>query len=241
MGAPIFWDGDLAAAAQKITNGTLYQSDPTIIGYYGADYDTNPYNVVSFDSIKLPGICRVKGLTKCNVKNKKAPGTKGNKPTVLGYAPAEFDVVVTYWMPNHLSIVKTEIDRLWNIPMANPRYLKRGTGGTTKTIDPAQFTHAVYHPELSDMLGIRYCVINQVSIPQEGKEPGTRQIEIKCTENRDPGKKDVTATPKPAPVKRHVNFNGPTPQNSSQLPPPSQDPANMSLVPQNFTPEGGVS
>ena len=233
MGAVVFWDGDFAAASQRITNGTLYQSDPSIFGYYGADYDTNPDNIVSFDNIKLPGICRIKGLTKCNVKNKKAPGTKGNKPTVLGYAPAEFDVICMYWTPGQLTIIKREIDRLWNVPMANPKYV-----GRTKKIDPAQFTHAIYHPDL-DLFNIRYCVINQVSLPEPGKEVGTKQIQIKCTENRDPGKKDVTATPKPAPVKRHINFNGTLPKNSSQLPAPSQDPANMSLAPQLFTPSGG--
>lgn len=244
-GAVAFWDGVIAEEDTVLTaghldsittSGSLTADDATVVGYTGRDYATKPWELVSFDDIRLPGLCEVKGLVKCNVKNKKAPGSKGNKPTFLGYAPAEFDIVCTYWTPNQWDILQDEADRLWNIPMSNPRFIR---GSKTK-IDPAQFTHSIDHPKLQ-FLKIAYCVINQVSLPREGKVPGTMVVEIKCTENRDPGKKDVTATPKPAPVKRHHNFDGPQVQNSSQMPPPSQNPANMSLVPQLFTPAGGVS
>jgi hypothetical protein len=249
-GSVIFWDGvdqsvidsqivsnsdAKVAGAVRIGGNTnsLYQGDPSIVGYTGLDYDPNPWNSFWVDHIRLPGVCRVKGLTKCNVKNRKAPGSKGNKPTVLGYAPSEFDVICTVWTPNHLSITEYAIGQLWHRPMINPRVL----AGTTK-IDPAQFTHAVYHPKL-DLMSIRYCVINQVGLLEDGKEPGTMTWAIKFTENRDPGKKDQTATPKAAPVKRDPSFNGPQPKNGGQLLPPSQDRANMSLVPPLFTPSGG--
>lgn len=244
-GAVAFWDGVLADEDATLTAGSLDSittsrsltvDDATIVGYTGRDYATNPWELVSFDDIRLPGLCEVKGLVKCSVKNKKAPGSKGNKPTVLGLAPTEFDIICTYWTPNHLDLILDEIDRLWNIPMANPRYLR----GNTKKIDPAQFTHSIDHPKLR-MFQIFYCVINQVGLPHDGKVPGTQVIEIKCTENRDPGKKDVTATPKPAPVKRHHNFDGPPVQNSSQVLPPSQNPANLGLNGPPTPPNGGSS
>lgn len=244
-GAVVFWDGVIDDEDTSLQSGlldnittsrSLTNNDGNIVGYTGRDYATNPWETVSFDDIRLPGICEVKGLTKCNVKNKRAPGSKGNKPTVMGYAPAEFDISCRIWTPSHLDIVLDELDRLWNVPMANPRFLR---GSKTK-IDTAQFTHSVDHPKLQ-ALKIFYCVINQMGLLRDGKTPGEMVLEIKCTENRDPGKRDVTATPKPAPVKRHHNFDGPQVQNSSQMPPPSQNPANMSLVPQLFTPAGGVS
>lgn len=240
MAGVVFWDGVLDDAQNDLLSGrigknsrALVQDDQTIVGYTGADYDTNPWNVVAFDNIRLPGFWDVKGLAKCNVKNKKAPGSKGNKPTILGYQPIEFDLVGTIWTPNQWDIMQDEIDRLWNTPMANPHYI-----GKSKKIDPAQFTHAIDHPKLQ-AFKIAFCVINQFGLPRDGKDPGTMIFEIKCTENRDPGAANVTSTPKAAPVKRHHNFDGPQPKNSSQLPPPSQTPANMSLEPVNFTPAGG--
>jgi len=242
MAGVIFWDGVLANAdadlAQKRVGAdstALINDDRTVVGFTGRDYDGNPWNVFSFDDIRLPGVSDVKGLPKCKVKSKKAPGSKGNRPTLLGYEPIEFDITCTIWTPSQWDLMQEMIDALWNQPLSNPRYI-----GRTKNIDPAQFTHAVDHPKLQ-AFNIRYAVITQWGLPHDGKEPGEMVFDIKCLENRDPGSKNVTATPKPAPVKRHPNFDGPRPQNSSQLPPPSYNPDNMSLAPQLFTPAGGVS
>lgn len=267
-GAVAFWDGVLANEDTVLmagllnnitTSGTLTNDDGNVVGYTGRDYATTPWEIVAFDDIRLPGICDVKGLTKCNVKNKKAPGSKGNKPTFLGYAPAEFDVICRFWTPSQWDIVLDELDRLWNVPMGNPQTISTGATKlvqigqnaagsaitktqkiTKKRIDPAQFTHSIDHPKLQ-ALKISYCIINQVGMPHEGKTPGEMVIEIKCTEIRDPGKMDVTATPKPAPVKRHHNFDGTPPKNSSQLPPPSQDAANLGLKGPPVPGAGGTS
>lgn len=236
MAGVIFWDGVLDQVAKDfvIAPWQLISDDDNVVGSTGRDYDVNPWNVVSFDDIPLPGICEVKGLPKCKVKSKKAPGSKGNRPTLLGYDPIEFDITCTIWTSSQWDIMQDLIDTLWNKPLANPRYI-----GRTRNIDPAQFTHAVDYPSLQAFM-IRYAVITQFGLPREGKVPGAMQFDIKCLENRDPGNRNVTATPKPAAVKRHKNFDGPRPLNSSQLPPPSYTPANMSLAPQLSTPADGL-
>jgi hypothetical protein len=251
-----FWDGIVAAEDTELmaglldnitTSRNLTADDAAVIGYTGRDYATNPWELVSFDGRPMPGLCEVKGVTKCNVKNKKAPGSKGNKPTSLGYAPSEFDVMITVWTPSQWKLLQSQLDRLWNIPMGKPSEVLAAVDakgriipGTKQRIDPAQIGHSIDHPALQ-ALKIINCVINQVGIPHNGSVVGTKVVEMKCTENRDPGKKNHTATPKPGQVKRDPNFDGPKPKNSSQLLPPSHNPANMSLVPPVFTPSGGTS
>jgi hypothetical protein len=118
---------------------------------------------------------------------------------------------------------------------ANGRVIR----GTAKRIDPSQIGHSIDHPALQT-LKIVNCVINQVGIPHNGSVVGTKVVEMKCTENRDPGKKNHTATPTPGQVKRNKNFDGPLPKNSSQILPPSHNRANLGLVPPPATPDEGT-
>jgi hypothetical protein len=226
MGGVPFWsnpstvDGFGGEGTGTGPAGQVYAED-AILGdgsKIGSAWDT-----VKFAGIRLPGVCEVKGVAALQVDNKKPKQADGSTISITGYMPGPFEVTCMVWTDTQWDVLQKAIDVLWETP--------------TKKSKLASVAVDVSHPGLQT-LRIKSCAIVSVSLPEPGREVGTKLVRFKCIENTPPKKKKAK-TAKGSAVGRVASYaSGEAPLNFSPAK-PSENKANMSPAGQPFTPAGG--
>jgi len=138
------------------------------------------YDTCTLAGIKLPGIVRIAGTLSRKLDKKNAKGADGATITDDGANAAEIELALIMWTEYHWEQYQ-EI-----LPIINPVTHK----GKLSPVD-------VVHPVLA-LHGINSVYVEEVSLPQDGSIPQTREVKIKITEWRPAPKvpkKSTSTTP----------------------------------------------
>ena len=175
--------------------------------HIGPAFSDDPWDQVVLGD-PLPGVCEVRGIAQLELDKKKQKGTNGLTLTVTGYQPSPFEVSVVLTTEEQWDFMQAWIDKFWLAPQKQrPQFTtsKKRTGSnedgspkftTVRVKNRApQVAVDISHPAL-DALGIVSCVIQGVSIVENGPSEGTKVIKIKVVEHRASERTDATKTAK---------------------------------------------
>jgi hypothetical protein len=140
----------------------------------------SPWDTISFAGQVFPGLARVRGDKPKRIDRKLKKGNSSATLTFVGYAPSEFDVILSIWEPSQFSLLQALMPTL--LP-------KPGKPGTSTNFSPVD----VSHPALA-LANIRSCIIEKVGILQPGNPKGVWDLRMRCIEYYQPTKADQTAT-----------------------------------------------
>jgi hypothetical protein len=161
----------------------------------------------------LPGISTVRGSFKQKWDKRHVSGANGKTFTSLGYDPADIEIKVELWEPEHLVTYSAVLARL------KPKIKKRLREMTKQEQDAlakARKTKGhedavvVEHPALA-MLQVRTCIILSISVPQhEGKGiySSTIRLEEYYAQDKDNFSIAAAKTKKTAPPISSLSNNG---------------------------------
>lgn len=171
--------------------GALDGNGKPIVYGYGPLYCDNPWDVVLLAGQKLPGICTIKCEPQLQIDQQKGPKHDGARLTLHGVLPSPIEITVKLWTEAQWSTFVGLIPLWWRKPQKDPKALAalaKANKVTTREAALMQAATFIYHPGLTPF-GITQVVVKGVSLPEDGPEPQTKIVRIKCIEYQPPTKK----------------------------------------------------
>jgi hypothetical protein len=175
MGAITWWDGVSDAAASAGNPAQLFG------GGEGPLYAENPWELVTLNGQKLPGLCTVEGLPTLKIDQKKKGGADSVTFTATGYLPGPINVECMIWTLAQWQLFQTVAGLIWRKP--------------NKKAKASDLAITIEHPGLT-LWGISQVIVSGVSTPEDGPIKQSKIIRIRCLEYVPPGRGDKTKTAK---------------------------------------------
>lgn len=111
-----FWDqgalnrdpryGPLIGIETRLPEGT---TDPLPDGF-------SPWDVIYFNNVRAPGICRVEGGRRRLIDHRGTPGSSGDIAALMAYQLAEFTIYLTLWTPAQWDVYQQLVRTLYPKP-----------------------------------------------------------------------------------------------------------------------------
>jgi hypothetical protein len=187
----VWWNGVSDPAAADASAGTLFA------GGEGPDYAENPWQTVTINGQKLPGLCKAEGLPTLKIDQKKKGGADSITFTATGYLPGPINIECMIWTLSQWQIFQKIAAGIWRKPNRKSK--------------AADLAVTIEHPGLT-LWGISQVIVSGVSTPEEGPYPQSKTIKIRCLEYVPPSRGDKTKTAKSVTFDRSTripNLNSP--------------------------------
>lgn len=175
MAGIVWWDGVSEAAANAIGPSQLFA------GGEGPDYPDNPWDTVTLNGERLPGLCSVEGLPTLKIDQKKKGGSDSVSLTQTGYLPGPINITCVIWTLSHWTILQRLASSIWRKPNRKSKL--------------SELAISIEHPALS-LWGLAQVVVQGVSTLEIGPVVGTKVLKIRCLEYVPPARGDKTKTAK---------------------------------------------
>lgn len=143
----------------------------TIAGIPHWDEAPELYDTCTLAGLTLPGIVKIAGSMTRKLDKKNAKGADGATITDDGANAAEIELALVMWTAAHWEAYQAMV------PLINPLAQK----GKLSPVD-------IVHPVLA-LHGVKSVYVEDVSLPQAGSIPQTREVKIKVVEWRPAPKK----------------------------------------------------
>lgn len=162
-----FWDEE-----NYDPNSVSFEDPP--LGIDGELYAANPWDVVSLNGHKLPGIWEASATPAIQLDVQKPNGFDGAALVSRGYVNAGITLTGQIWTPRQWALFQRLLPTFWAPPnhyLVNDQKRQKGQiVGTMKAV-------VIDHPGLQS-LNIGAIVINKITPPEKTGDWGVRQIKI---------------------------------------------------------------
>lgn len=158
-------------------------------GYEGPEQSPMPWERGTLNGFKVPGIFDVRCTPRIKLEIPKASGRDGGPAIEKGHLPAEVDITITIWTPQHLRLFEALMIGIWRAPGQDSTYQLTEAGQVVKATRAVSIAHPKCNGQPYNITAI---LLERVSSLEPGREAGTRACQIKAMQYLPPSKTVAT-------------------------------------------------